>query len=646
MPRTEPEIEEEPLEESAIFTKDHELRREILSRWKMSKDFYVDWTEQAKEDYAFGLGDQWTKEERDTLEGEGRPAFTFNRIRSILNVVSGYQRENSARIKVNPEGGEDSVFSQVWDRVIKWIDKTGKLNYKLGYQFDDGLYTGKGYLEALINYDNDPVRGELKFNQLSPYQVKIDPECKEYNINEGAEYLFKIVRLNKTKLKELYPKKKKVIGGFVQDVDDIVLNGDGALMDGIGADDDYGNQDSGNYVKLSPGGDASELERDMKFTVREYWRPKLVDRYFVINREDGQPEKFEKKSEAESFAKEQGAKVITRKVKEMWVSAYCAGWILQDEISPFEPFYSGYPIFQFIGDWAPNAESEVLRVQGLVRPVKDCQREKNKAKSQYLHIVNTTANSGWIGDEDALSPEGWKQLEKKGASSGVIVKKKRGTDLQRIPPGQIPATHIAREEKADEEFKQILGINPDLLGQKEKTESGRAISLRIRQAVIALVRLFSNYKYTKEIIGKFMLDMVPMLFDADKVIKIIGPKYMRSTVNEQYPEGLNKGHIEGFLQMVEDNRYDVFITESDQNSTVRFEIFQELSELLQAGAPIPIDMIVDYMDLPNSEEVKKRLQEQQEIQQQLAMAQASQGNKSAAMPGGSNVKRSPSRQGA
>jgi hypothetical protein len=75
--------------------------------------------------------------------------------------------------------------------------------------------------------------------------------------------------------------------------------------------------------------------------------------------------------------------------------------------------------------------------------------------------------------------------------------------------------------------------------------------------------------------------------------------------------------------MVKDHKYDVYVTEADQNATIRFEIFQELTDLLKAGAQIPLDLIIDYMDLPNSEEVKQKIKEQQE--KQLAAANSARG---------------------
>lgn len=619
MPTT-PNLEiEDSTDKGAI--KEDTLSREIDRKYKLASKNCEAWEKEAKEDYKFGLGDQWSAEDKVILEEQGRPALTFNRIRAIINIVSGYQRENSARIKVNPEGGEDRIFSEVMDRAIKAIDKWAHFSYKAGYWFDDGLYCGKGWLEAVISYEKDPIRGEISFKQRTPYQIRIDPDFNEYDLNEGCGYAFKTVRLTKEQMKKLYPGKVKLITGFVKDSDDAIENGAG-LMDeaeGTAQDDNYGLDNNKASMQKTDEGD--EIQ-DGKFTVKEYWRPKAVKRFFVIDKEAGEPRKFDTEELATAFVAQQAfGKVIERTVNEMWVASKVCGHVVQDEKSPFEPYYAGYPFFRFLADWAPNGEDELWRVQGMVRPLKDCQKEKNKSKSQYLHIINTQANSGWIGDEDALTKSGWQDLEKMGSKPGITVKKKKGSELREIAPKGPNQSHLIREEKADNEFIQISNINPDLMGMQEGTESGRAISLRIKQAVLALVRLFANYKYSKEIVGNFLLQMVPMLFDVKKLMKVLGPEYMAKAMDEsKYPQGLNEGHLSAFLQMVKDNKYDVFVAEADQNATIRYETFQELTELLKAGAPVPMDLLVDYMDLPNSQEVKKKIQEQQQLQMQMAAA--------------------------
>lgn len=613
-------------EQKAEGKKESDLKIEILARRKAVEAHYGPWDVVAKEDYNFALGEQWSEEDKEALKKAGRPCLTFNRIKPILNLVAGYQRENAARIKVNPEGGEDKLFSEVCDKGIHYLDKISHLTYKLGYQFDDGLYCGKGWLEAIISFDKDPIRGDIVFKQRTPYQVRVDPDCTEYDINEGAAYLFKgPIRMSQRELISLYPKKEKLIKGFVKDNDDEIENGAGVMSEGDG--DDYGNNPNSTTIsrQVADGktGEESEFEGDQKFTLWEYWRFKYVTKYFVIEKESGEPRKFDTKDEAQALIDQQAfGKIIERKVPEMWVAAMVCGHLIQNIKSPLEPYYSGYPFFRFMADWAPNAESEVLRVQGMTRQVKDPQREKNKAKSQYLHILNTQANSGWIGEEGALSPTGWQDLETMGSKPGITIKINKGyfEKLKEILPKGPNSGHYVREEKADEEFKQILGINPDLMGMQEGTASGRAIAMRVKQAIMSLVRVFSNYRYTKEIIGKFILEMMPLVFDEKKFMKILGPQYMEKNQ-------LTPGKIAAYLTMIKDNKYDVLVTEADQNTSIRFETFQELIEAAKAGVQIPPDLLIEYMDLSNSEEVQSRVRKW--MQELIAAKTGAQGKPAA-----------------
>jgi len=606
---------------TTAFAED-DLRNELIKRFKTANAHVAKWQVLAKEDYKFSMGEQWTSEERTRLEAAGRPALTFNRILPLVNLISGYQRENSSRIKVNPEGGEDRIFSEIMDKLVTQIGKWAHLPHKMGYWFDDGLRVGKGWLEAVLVHERDPIRGDLDFQLRTPYQVLSDPDSTDYDLNGDARYVFKVVRLSKEVLLDLYPAKANLIRSFKYDNDDFLGNGEGILKEG--SDDDYGNRPNATTVaQESPlGPDGEFLSLDEKFTVKEYWRTKSVTKYYVVDREDGEPRKFDDQEAAAAFVTAQGGgEIIERDVSEMWVAAMAGGWILNDERSPFEPHYSGFPFFRFIADWSPNAEDEEHRVQGIVRSLKDPQREKNKAKSQYLHILNTQANSGWVGDKDALTDQGWRDLEAMGSKPGIAIKKKRGAELREIAPKGPSTGQLVREEKAEEEFTQISGINPDLLGFQDKTTSGRAISLRIKQAVMSLVRLFANYRYSKEILGLFLLKMIPATFDVKKVQKVLGTHYLRETKDETlYPDGLSAGHLRGILQLVTDQRYDVYVSEADQNQTMRFETLDSLTELVKAGMPIPPDLLIEYMDLPNSKEVQERVAA---YAQQVAAAQQS-----------------------
>ena len=49
------------------------------------------------------------------------------------------------------------------------------------------------------------------------------------------------------------------------------------------------------------------------------------------------------------------------------------------------------------------------------------QEQLNKISSQELHIVNTTANSGWIVESGSLSGMTADDLEEHGAETGLVL---------------------------------------------------------------------------------------------------------------------------------------------------------------------------------------------------------------------------------
>ena len=607
-----------------------------------------EWTKEAKNDYKFALGKQWNEDDKTKLEGEGRPAFVYNKIEPLLDLISGYQRENSTRIKVNPEGGEDRMFSEVADRLLKAIDKWTKLNYKMDHQFDDGETCGKGNIEMYITYDDDPIRGDLGFRLNTPYQILWDPDSTEYDKSD-AKYAIKLSKKTKDELVDLYPTKKNVIDDFAADITDYYGLGGDVLKEGdkdnyhLGREEDY--KDVGLLA-------ITEEDKE-RYLLKEMFYVEKIDKFIVFWAEENKFERFDTEEEAKAreaeirkqakmdfdtqmvgYQKLAGAgtpsvqqkpptppvyqeptiKIIKRKVSEMWYCATAAGEILSDPAkSPFEPYYHGYPYFTFVAKYKPSAESEELKCRGIVRNLKDPQKDHNKSRSQYLHILNTSANSGWVGDKDALTPTGWEDLKNMGSTPGVVIQKKTGTTLEKIQPTMPSQGHLQIFEISAQDIKEISGINADALAIQDKTTSGRAISLRIKQATTILSPIFRNYRYTKEMIGGAIFAMIPHIFDVAEIKKVVGQEFM--TVNK-----LDDGFLVAFLQQIADGKYDINITEADNSATIRQETFDALMEIAKAGMPIPPDVLLEFSSIPNIKEVSDKIIAYQKAQQTQAPA--------------------------
>ena len=322
-------------------------------------------------------------------------------------------------------------------------------------------------------------------------------------------------------------------------------------------------------------------------------------------------------------------KIYERYVIEMWYAA-CVGntMIIEDTLSPLEPYYHGFSIFNYYAKYKPSMDKEELKIKGLVRNLKDPQKDVNKSKSQFLHILNTSANSGWIGDDEALTPEGWKDLKTMGSSPGVTIRKKPGAQLERIFPAGVPQGQMGRMEIAFQDIKEISGINSDLLAMSDKTTSGRAIALRIKQAVTILSSYFRNFKLTKEMVGTAIFAMIPAIFDVDTLKKVIGSDFMAAN-------GVNDGTLQAVFQQIADGKYDIEISEADNSSTIRAEIFDQLLEMAGKGMPIPPDVILTFSNIPNQKEIVDKIKAY--AQQQAQPASTTAGAPAPAGPGPEGV---------
>lgn len=609
-----------------------ELKQEIDDNFAVAYEAKKDWLETAKEDIDFKNGKQWTEEDSATLRGQNRPVLTFNQIKPIVKLITGHLIQNNARITVTPEGGEDQQFSDVSDKLIDFIDEEAQLNFNLGYQFQGGETCGRGWIEFYYDYSEDPIFGQLRSQYLSYSQVFDDPNGTAYDLNRDRAYIFKVVKKTKAQLKELCPKKVDVIEGLTDDTEARLMSQTGpTAIEGDANNYGLDKRKSRTGLNTPDPGPLDKSGKNKVFTTLEYWRVKYVDKWCVYFADKGDMPLFDSEDEANAEIEKRRAefeaaggpaeewitKTVKRKRREMWVAIKAGGELLADGKSPMEPSYNGYPFFQFIADWSPEADNENERIMGMVRALKDPQREKNKARSQYLHILNTSANSGWIIDDDAMADDKKQQLRDFGAVPGIVVQKKRGSEVTKISPTDPSYAQQLREKAASDDFKTVSGINADLMSvDTSNAPSGKAIALRIRQAITILEPDFRNFRYTKKLIGQFLFKVIPTLFDVAKIKKVLGVNYLQGA-------GIDDTHLKAYLITLEDGRYNVRIAEHGDTKTLREETFEDLMNMVSNGMPIPFEIMADFMTFPNKDEVIKKVQANQAQQQQAAIAAAS-----------------------
>lgn len=615
------------------------------------------WLKESQEDFEFLLGKQWKDEDRQKLETAGVPCMTINKIQPNIFLVSGIQRQNRTDFVAYPEGDEDGIIANMVTKLAKCVMKKCSGEYKVSEQFEDAIICGEGHLEPYIDYTNDLVNGEFRLAKLDSDQVFVDPEHREYDYSD-ARYIVKLTRqLSKDQLTYLFPENEKDIKNLTGGI----INFD--ILSSIADASEFHKiveKDPDQYQEPASKSGVFSPETEPKYDLIEYYYKNYIEKWLILNAITGDIVELDdaKKAEAmltglrnmeEQAAVEAGKmgwdrendtqiRMAKKYIPEIWVAAMVSNEILTNKRAWTYPKWKNYPIMPFRAHWtSTRIKDKELATQGIVRSLKDPQREMNKRRSQELRILNSQANSGWIYEEGAWVYED--RVKEFGASPGILLPYKKGKPQpQKIEPAAFPTAHSMSAEENKQDMKDISGINPDLLAMGEKSTSGRAIMLRMQQGTVILQRIFDNFSQSKRNLGKFILSQLGDLFTVDTAAQVLGDAWINQFFSEPVIDPTTKQPVldpnTGEIQMQVNmelvaktinkvltdasvGKYDISIGEGSSTETVKAANYLMLMELSQAGIPIPPQVLVSESML--SESSKQKITEA--IQQAQAAAQ-------------------------
>lgn len=624
-----------------------------LKDFKASYEFDKDWLNAAAEDFEFTLGKQWEDVDVSDLKNQGVMALTINKIRPSIWLLTGLESQNRTDWAAFPEGQEDSVLAEIATRLLKNVSKTSGVNYKISQIFEEGLTCGKGWIEPYLDYTFDLLNGEMKFKKLDYNQIYIDPSSKEYDASD-ANYACKVSwDVSEDDLISLFPESEAKIRAM--EASKINLD---AIADRLGGVDVQrkGYKDGGTE------GDGTSVEK--RFDLLEYYYKKMVPVYHVLDRSLGKVKIVSSKEDADTYAK--GANenipnsVIVKKrmVPEIWVCAIVGGEEIDRRKAWSYPGWNGFPFIPFYCyrvDVPIASGHRNLVCQGIARGLKDVNRQYNKRKTQELRHLNQSANSGWISEENTWVD---RDLVKKfGASAGVILEYKMGKQRpEKIMPTPLSQGHAQLAAENTQDMKELSGINADLLAMQEGGQaSGRAISLRQRQGLVMVQKVFDNLSQSKWIIGKFMLSQLASVFDLSSAARVLGEKFVMENFSRPImapvidprtgqpivdpntgqpaaqpmmgPDGMPQMEIdqqalqESLTKVLQDTslgKYDIAIGESATNETIKYANYTTLLDMIGKGIPIPPDVLIEESQI--SAASKQKIKASIEQQQQMAQA--------------------------
>lgn len=299
---------------------------------------------------------------------------------------------------------------------------------------------------------------------------------------------------------------------------------------------------------------------------------------------------------AKTFAKKYGLTLISKIQKKVRWTVTCDKVVLHDDWSP----YAGFTIVPYFAYFRRG------RPFGMVRNLLSPQEQLNKISSQELHIVNTTANSGWMVESGSLVGMTPDDLEEHGAETGLVIEYARGTN----PPAKIQANTIPTgldriSQKAAANIQAISGINESMLGTDSAEVSGIAIRAKQNRGAIMIQVPLDNLRKTRHYLAEKILELVQTFYTEQRVIQVTNesdPLKPREpiVINQMTPEG----RIINDLTLGE---YDVVVSTAPARDSFDEVQFAEALNLRQVGVAIPDDAIIEYSHLAKKGELAKRI---------------------------------------
>lgn len=579
-----------------------------------------DYTYLAKklENYYLGGGRHWEEDsdKKAELDAAGKPALELNLINSSIRTILGYQTQSRMNIAYQPREQGDTKVAEILTKIALYELDQNKFPWVESQVFEDGLVQQRGYFDIRMDYEED-VRGRIKVEALDPLDVIPDADAKSYDPKDW-NYVMVMKWLPLDTIKALYPKEyKKVYETMTATESDWGEGGyDGAERN------KFSQPYSGfNYYMTESG--------DYYIRVLEVQHMKTVRREYFYNIEDGSmeavPDDMNKK-EATAKAKATETELVSKVRKRIRYTICTQDVTLHDDWSSYD-HYTIVPYF-------PMFRRGIT--MGLVDNLISNQDMMNKVYSQILHIVNTTANSGWIVEENSLSNMDEEDLEVEGASTGLVVVYKRGRQPpSKIEPNSIPSGLKDIFNTSRDLHDQILGVNEAFRGEKTNEVSGQAIQQRVSQTGVGLTSIIDNLFFTRNLVASILLNLIQNFYTEERTFKILSDNVLESdeevTVNQEVEVDIDEETQEAITEILNDinvGKYDVVISDVPTQVTYLDAQFQQGLEMRKFGINVPDDEMILMSTLTRREEIAKKVSgeaseaQQQQMEIQLKQLQA------------------------
>lgn len=543
-----------------------------------------EWREEAKLDFAFRDGHQWSEREMAQLSDQGRFPNTFNRIGSIVDAVSGQEISNRQevrfipRVSGPPEAGGDNLASELLTSAALWFRDRADADENDSEAFRDTITGGMGWTETRLSYEDNPD-GDLIDDRLDPFEMIWDHAARKQNLVD-ANRLWRVRQVDADEAMA-FAEGLGVKGATPED-----LHAEWA-QDGVYDWQSSGPHGSNPVRDRTRGVRASDGRLTQVVIVHCQW----VERETVVRLKspvDGETktlgmDEWEKlKAAADPAMLPMLEQMAVRQKQKRRYQAILGSKVLKVLPTACPKHFN----FKCITGKRDQSKGQFF---GLVRAMRDPQSWSNKLYSQILHIINASAKGGIMAergafDDDREAEDSWARVDRitfmrQGALSGNAPK------ITPKPVAQVPPALQYLLDIASTSTYQVSGVNLELLGQREASQAG-VLEYQRRQAGMTILQpYFDALKSYRREQGELILWYVQNDLSDGRLIRIVGKEEGRYVPLLRQPD---QASLE----------YDIIVDDAPTAPNQKEKTWQLITQML----PIIKDMITPDVMLALAED--------------------------------------------
>jgi len=532
---------------------------------------------EALDDLKFAGGDQWPVEIQNSRLLESRPYLTINKIDAYCRQITNQQRQQRPRMKAHGMNTEsDEKVAEVITGICRHIENQSDADAAYDNAFDFAVRMGWGFWRITHDYPTpNSFDQEIYIKRIeNPFMVYFDPNSNEPDGSDAEKCLITEV-ISKEAFRKMYP----------------------------GADD------GGGFTPRGTGDSQSEWITREDIRIAEYFYTEMK-RMKLLLLSDGTT-CYEDEKPPETVLQDAGIYVVSKretiKKKIKWCKLTGMQILEQRDWPgrhiPVVPVYGQ----QLIVD-------SKKKKFGLTRMAKDPQRMYNFWSTALTESVALAPKAKFLlaeGQDEGHEME-WNTANIK----SMPVLRYKQTDSEgrpapvptRIQPEPPPAGMVTALQGLDGDLKAVVGIyDPTQLPNGQ--QSGKAINGMQQQTDMTNFHYYDNLTRSIRQTGRIILDLIPHIYDKERVLRIIGAdgKGELVTLNQR---AMDEQGVETVLNDVTVGEYDVVMETGPGYASKRQEAVESMVQMLQVDPALMQqagDLVFRNMDFPGADIIADRL---------------------------------------